>query len=578
MFESTYYLSRAVRVKILSDLKLHTKVVFAYDAVSVSGRACWDGKSRDSANLFVNDGHGTLLPKSFVVRTSSLKTTLLLIGGIQTLFPLFASLGQLSQVALGSEEPNPEYSPESNTAVAMIEVLTTLLGSDLRYLNEFVEHRGCLILGYVFEQLPSKYLTTKLFDAMKRLGRCLGVFDLADSDMRRQCFFDFYNYIFLNRQLCLKASVAVQKELFGYVASQSTLLRPMRELLGTQFFLDILVDYSYSMRLGEGRDPAIINAGDLSVLRAYFLLLLKAMVNAGEDSSLTAGELRQWLNHVNGANCADDVADVYTFLYLLLVEQPASIFEEFLKLDGLKIVLGLFQYQHDVINLHSLKILSLLYTKTSSKLKTKVLAEMDSCAFAFITNALANRPTKTDLYNAFLEWIIEQPLETMRDVPCDLEPAFRLVNPQALQALLNVVASTIDSEQTVCVLLLRGLCGMLEASDDNIRSFLSMRDWQRILFRFLEYAGAPTSVPASPSSVDVRALALKMIRIVYFYLIVNVKDGWIAYLELVLLCEKKLERQLLTNSARNGLLQEFIGIINRLVFDEKPKAVRANAH
>jgi hypothetical protein len=73
---------------------LATKIIACYNAKACVKPHCWDNTPLGNLQYFVDKKNGNLKPGTIPVIRSSLKTVIQVVGGVKSIFPLFAQLGK----------------------------------------------------------------------------------------------------------------------------------------------------------------------------------------------------------------------------------------------------------------------------------------------------------------------------------------------------------------------------------------------------------------------------------------------------------------------------------------------------
>jgi len=86
--------------KTLFDGKLASKIIACYNARACVKPQCWDNTPVGNLQYFLDKKNGQIKPGTIPVIRSSLKTVIRVVGGVKSIFPLFAQLGKALEESL----------------------------------------------------------------------------------------------------------------------------------------------------------------------------------------------------------------------------------------------------------------------------------------------------------------------------------------------------------------------------------------------------------------------------------------------------------------------------------------------
>ena len=132
------------------------------------------------------------------IRTASLKDIIRSVGGVKSIFSLFAECDPRGQSA---------------TLVALIELLTALVDGNASNTKDLLAQKGILVLSVLLQRVWSDYLSYDVVVAIKGLVKTMhvkvvGVQESVKSD-RAAVIAEVYKYIFFNWNIWIHAKVRI---------------------------------------------------------------------------------------------------------------------------------------------------------------------------------------------------------------------------------------------------------------------------------------------------------------------------------------------------------------------------------
>jgi len=118
---------------------------------------------------------------------------------------------------------------------------------------------------------------------------------------------------------------------------------------------DVGLVSSMAVVQGDGRS---LEKADIHELRAYVLFLFKQVVTSRkEETVMEEDELRRVIVYINSIMQDDDqLVDFVPLVVALLTEQPSSVTELFLDLDGLKVMVSMLASKNELVRIYFLKL------------------------------------------------------------------------------------------------------------------------------------------------------------------------------------------------------------------------------
>jgi neurobeachin len=292
------HLSSELR-KILYDGKLTQAIVFLYNPVNCDSQLLLQSAPKQNqSQYFVHNAHALMLNDVKAIKTHSIYSILLSIGGIQVFYLLFNQLDfkQLDETV------------DLNVCHLLIELLCDMIEISYNVQIQMINTKGLLAISYVLEKVSKDHINLKVLNSMLSLTKFLVQLPNPNGTILLKQLLD---HILFNPSIWIYCSVEVQTKLYSYLATDfvndlniyinirriSAVIQTIHALKYYYWIVDPKDRSGFESKANITSRPARIT---IVQLRSYMLLYLKELVT--KEAGVQQDELQALLNYLHTVN------------------------------------------------------------------------------------------------------------------------------------------------------------------------------------------------------------------------------------------------------------------------------------
>lgn len=285
--------------KILYDGKLTQSIVFLYNPVNCDSQLLLQSAPKQNqSQYFVHNAHALMLSDVKAVKTHSIYSILLSIGGIQVFYLLF---NQLDYKQL-------DESVDFSVCHMLIELLCDMIETSYNVQIQMINTKGLLAISYVLEKSSRQHINLQVLNSFIKLTKFLVQLPNPNGTILLKQLLD---HVLFNPSIWIYCSVEVQTKLYSYLATDfvndlniyinirriSAVIQTIHALKYYYWIVDPRDRSGYESKSIESLRP---NRTTIIQLRSYMLLYLKELVT--KEAGVQQDELQALLNYLHTVN------------------------------------------------------------------------------------------------------------------------------------------------------------------------------------------------------------------------------------------------------------------------------------
>ncbi len=536
--ESAYLNLRAETRKLLYDGKLTQSIVFLYNPVNCDSQLILQSAPKQNqSQYFSHNAHALMLQDVKSIKTSSIYSILLSIGGIQVVYVLF---GQLDYKQL-------DESIDHNVCDILLRILCDMVEISYSVQIQLINSKGLLAISYYLEKASRMHINLKVLDSFIKMTKFLVSFSNPNGTILLKQLLD---HILFNPAIWVYCSVEVQTRLFNYLATEfvndlsiyinirriSAVIQTIHALKYYYWIVDPRHRSGYEPKSIESMRP---DRNTIIQLRAYMLLYLKELVT--KENGVQQDELQAMLNYLHTVNENENLIDVLKLVVTLMNEHPPSMIPAFDAKLGIRTVLKLLASDNETIRLQTLKLLGFFLQKSTSKRKADNMSTHN--LYALISDRLcmyANQFSMS-LYNTLYEILVERTINQVIDRHhAEPDATHHIENP----LIIKVITTLIKNTPSKCIQLvpikkqfLNDLICLCVPSRENRRTILQMSVWQEFLISLANV------YPIDQDEIEITDLVFKLFRILLHHAIKYEYGGWRVWIDTLSILHSRVSKE-----------------------------------
>jgi hypothetical protein len=526
--------------RVLYDGKLTASIVFMYNPVNCDSQLLLQSAPKaNQAQYFVHNAHALMLNDVKAVKTNSIYSILLSIGGMQVFYVLF---GQIDYKQL---DDTVDY----NVCHTLVELICEMIQVSYNVQIQMINTKGILAMSYVLEMSSRDHINLKVLDSFLNLIKFLVQLGNPNGTILLKQLLD---HILFNPAIWIYCSVEVQTKLYSYLATEfvndlniyinirriSAVIQIVHALKYYYWIVDPIHRSGYESKAIESKRP---KRDTIIQLRAYMLLYLKELVI--KENGVQSDELQALLNYLHTVHENENIIDVLKLVVTLMNEHPPSMIPAFDSKVGIRTVLKLLTSQNETVRLQTLKLLGFFLQKSTIKRKTETLQAYN--VFGLIGERLlvfASNGFSLSLYNTLYEIMVEKTTNHVVDEPhTDPIHTHHIENPLVIKIITSLIRACANNNEQqsmrIKTLFLNDLIILCEKNRDNRRTVLQMSVWQEFLI------GLAYVYPGSQEEADITELVFRCFKILLHHALKHEYGGWRVWIDTLSILHSKVSKK-----------------------------------
>ncbi|CAF0718488.1 unnamed protein product [Brachionus calyciflorus] len=524
--------------RLLYDGKLTQSVVFLYNPVNCDSQLLLQSAPKQNQSLyFSHNAHALMLSDVKAVKTASIYSVLLSIGGIQVLYVLF---GQLDYRQL---DDTIDYT----VCNSLIEILCDMIEISYNVQIQMINSKGLLAISYYLEKASRDHITLNVLNSILKLTKYLVQLPNPNGTVLLKQLLD---HILFNPAIWVYCSVEVQTKLYSYLATEfvndlniyinirriSAVIQTIHAIKYYYWVVDPRDRSGYEPKSIESLRP---NRNIISQLRAYMLLYIKELVT--KENGVQQDELQALLNYLHTVNENENITDVLKLLVTLMNEHPPSMIPAFDAKLGIRTVMKLLASENETIRLQTLKLLGFFLQKSTFKRKAENMNTYN--LFALISDRLSmySHDFTMSLYNTLYEILVERTTNQVIDQTHQMpDPTHHIENPLIIKVITSLIRNAPAKSKQVNIIkkqFLNDLIALCNNGKENRRIILQMSVWQELLI------GLAHVYPSDPDEFEITNLVFKTFKILLHHAIKYEYGGWRVWIDTLSILHSRVSKE-----------------------------------
>ena len=524
--------------KLLYDGKLTQAIVFLYNPVNCDSQLLLQSAPKQNiAQYFVHNAHALMLNDVRAVKTASIYSVLLSIGGIQVFYVLF---GQLDYKQL-------DGTVDYNVCNLLIQLICDMIEISYNVQIQMINTKGLLAISYYLEKSSREHINLKVLDSILKLSKFLVQLPNPNGTILLKQLLD---HILFNPAIWIYCSVEVQTKLFSYLATEfvndlniyinirriSAVIQTIHALKYYYWIVDPKNRSGYESKSIESLRP---NRNVIIQLRAYMLLYLKELVT--KESGVQQDELQAMLNYLHTVNENENLIDVLKLVVSLMNEHPPSMIPAFDTKLGIRTVLKLLASENETIRLQTLKLLGFFLQKSTFKRKSENMNTHN--LYALISDRLLmyssefSMPLYNTLYEILVEKTVNQVLDQAHPTP---DMTHHIENPLVIKVITTLIRNAPAKSRQITLIkkqFLNDLIALCAQSRENRRIVLQMSVWQEFLI------GLAHVHPSDQTEVEITDLVFTAFKILLHHAVKFEYGGWRVWIDTLSILHSRVSKE-----------------------------------
>ena len=297
--ESAHLHLNAETRKLIYDGKLTQAIVFLYNPINCDSQLLLQSAPKQNQKqYFVHNAHALMLNDVKAVKTASIYSVLLSIGGIQVFYVLFNQL----------DMKQPDGSIDYSVCQILIQLLCDMIEISYNVQIQMINTKGLLAISYALEKSSRKHINMNILDAIIGLTKFLVQLPNPNGTILLKQLLD---HILFNPSIWIYCSIEVQTKLYTYLATEfvndlniyvnirriSAVIQTVHALKYYYWIVDPKVRSGFEPKSIESLRPG---RNTIIQIRSYMLLYLKELVT--KESGVQQDELQALLNYLHTVN------------------------------------------------------------------------------------------------------------------------------------------------------------------------------------------------------------------------------------------------------------------------------------
>ena len=285
--------------RIIYDGKLTSAIVFLYNPVNCDSQLLLQSAPKQNqVQYFVHNAHALMLNDVKAIKTASIYSILLSIGGIQVFYVLFNQL----------DYRQPEGAVDYTVCEVLVRLLCDMIEISYSVQIQMINTKGLLAISYALEKSSRDHITPRVLDSVLKLTKFLVQLPNPNGTILLKQLLD---HVLFNPAIWIYCSVDVQTKLYAYLATDfvndlniyvnirriSAVIQTVHALKYYYWVTDPRARSGYEPKAIEALRPA---RNTIIQIRSYMLLYLKELVT--KESGVQPDELQALLNYLHTVN------------------------------------------------------------------------------------------------------------------------------------------------------------------------------------------------------------------------------------------------------------------------------------
>ena len=538
--ESTHLHLRSEVKKILYDGKLTQSIVFLYNPVNCDSQlVLQSAPKQNQSQYFVHNAHALMLNDVKAIKTASIYSVLLSIGGIQVFYVLF---GQLDYKQL-------DDTVDFNVCHILIRLLCDMIEISYNVQIQMINTKGLLAVSYYLEKSSREHINLKVLDSILKLTKFLVQLPNPNGTILLKQLLD---HILFNPSIWIYCSVEVQTKLYSYLATEFVndlnIYVNIRRISAVIQTVHALKYYYWvaDPRNRSGYEPKSIetlrpNRNTIIQLRAYMLLYLKELVT--KENGVQQDEVQAILNYLHTVNENENLIDVLKLLVTLMNEHPPSMIPSFDSKLGMRTAMKLLASDSETIRLQTLKLIGFFLQKSTFKRKSENMNTHNLYALMSDRLAMFTSEFSMPLYNTLYEILVEKTINQLVDQQHpNPDATHHIENPLIIKVITSLIRNNpnqFKNKQLTIIKkqFLNDLIHLCSNSRDNRRTILQMSVWQEFLI------GLAHVYPNDQDEVEITEMVFKLFKILLHHAIKYEYGGWRVWIDTLSILHSRVSKE-----------------------------------
>lgn len=536
--ESAHLNLNAETRKLIYDGKLTQAIAFMYNPINCDSQLLLQSAPKQNfPQYFVHNAHALLLNDVKAVKTASIYSILLSIGGIQVFYVLFNQL-DFKQV---------DDSIDYTVAETLMKLLCDMIEISYNVQIQMINSKGLLAISYALEKSSRKHISMYFLDSIIKLTKFLVQLPNPNGTILLKQLLD---HILFNPSIWIYCSIEVQTKLYTYLATEfvndlniyvnirriSAVIQTIHALKYYYWIVDPRTRSGYEPKTEEALRP---DRNTIIKIRSYMLLYLKELVT--KEAGVQQDELQAMLNYLHTVHENENLIDVLKLVVTLMHEHPPSMIPAFDHKLGIRTIMKLLGSDNETIRLQTLKLLGFFLQKSTLKRKSDNMNTHN--LFTLISDKLlmSNNEFSMGLYNTLYEILVEKTVNQVLDTPHQPpDSTHHIENPLIIKVITMVLRNKNTKSKKSFVIkkqLLSDLIALSTDSRENRRTLLQMSVWQEFLI------GLAYVYPENSEESEVTDLVYDLFRILLQHAIKHEYGGWRVWIDTLSILHSRVSKE-----------------------------------
>lgn len=533
-------------LKLLYDGKLTQSIVFMYNPTNCDSQLLLQSSPKlqletttpsSQPQYFIHNSHALMLTDVKAIKTSSIFTSLLSIGGIQVFYVLF---GQL-------DCKQPDDSIDYSVCSTLFQILCDMIELSHNIQLQMINTKGFLAMSYMLEKASRQHITDKVLNSILYLTKFFVRLDNSNGSILLKQLLD---HIVFNPSIWIYCSIEVQTKLYSYLATEfvndlqiyanirriSAVIQTMHALKYYYFMIDPENRSGFKAKAIDSQRPSL---EQISSLRNYMILFVKELVT--KENGVQDDELQAILNYLHTVHEDENLIDVLQLVVTLMNEHPPSMIPSFDRKLGIRTIFKLLASNSETIRIKTLKLLGFFLQKSTSKRKAETMSVFN--LFSLLTDRLLLHQNSFSMavYNTLYEILVERTIQQIvDDRHQDPDQTHRIENPQILKVIATLIRN--DSSKNMKIIsikkqFLNDLINLCKENRENRRILLQISVWQEFLI------GLAYINPQDDDENEITNYVFDLFRILLNHAIKYEYGGWRVWIDTLSIIHSRVSRE-----------------------------------
>ncbi|KAL9647552.1 hypothetical protein ABK040_006908 [Willaertia magna] len=507
------------------------KLVFVYNPRSCTkDNRCIDNSPTKKG--FSTDGR--LLQGTSIFVAHPVKDTLICIGGIEVLFPLFGLLKK-------------DWTVDYSMCARIVSLITEMLRHNKKVQEDMLQKNSLCTMGYILSQVPPEHINHDTLKALQGLVECASA---PNDPILRDIFLD----IFLNFELWINVDFDVHSNMLHFLHDEvSRNPEYFHEIVGVQYVLDCMRFFFWYK---PDKEPERFYKGsnrpkeeEVYALRLQLSEIMKAIIRSGINKT----EVEAITAYITDCNDEKQVIEMLKWILVLIDEEIPNLIDLLSDEKIMPPLLNLLTNSKKKIRIFSLKLIGRIMERGNSERRSKF---RNLGYFLMVEQLLLNDNYDDEMYTVLLELILNKmSFNINTTISADLSKGgLKISFTDLLGPFFNLAANTgINVKERA----LKDINQLLKSNPKNRVTFAQQFGWQNWI---LQLAIPEMDVPKDRTN-SLFELSIETISIVLSeYLLI--KDGYEllkdTFYFIDVICDRK---EIDRSSAYISLLKHFLPFI-----------------